>query len=109
SPEGRWSPKEELLKSISSPLGDGAPFPRACHDPFCHRKRGDKDGTFIPIEEPAEQSRRVVLACSGLPKSCVPRCPILAPILRTTPSRCLQLPTAYPHVPLTPDYSDHMA
>jgi len=29
SPEGRRSPKKELLKSISSPLGDGAPFPRA--------------------------------------------------------------------------------
>lgn len=52
-------PKEELLKSISSPLGDGARFPRPWKDPLHHRIRGDKEGsTFIPIEKPAEQSRR---------------------------------------------------
>lgn len=49
----RGSPKEELLKSISSPLGNGVPFPRP-EDPFHHRIRGDKKGsTFIPKEEPA--------------------------------------------------------
>lgn len=48
----KGSPKKELLKSISSPLGDGVPFPRHTHretGSLHHRIRSNKEGTtFIP-------------------------------------------------------------
>jgi len=109
-PRGLWccngfggSPKEELLKSISSPLGNGVPFPRS-EDPFRHRIRGDKKGsTFIPIEKPTEQSRRycdyarsggeTVCAYVQVPARWLHR-------IDTTLPHCLQLPTAYG----APDY-----